>query len=87
MDREFVVGEHCNGCGICQEICPAENIHMLQKRPEWLHHCEQCLACLQWCPNTAIQYGKKTINYDRYHHPEITLKTMVCFNKKMKNGL
>jgi len=28
---------------------------MFDGRPVWQHHCEQCFACLQWCPKEAIQ--------------------------------
>jgi formate hydrogenlyase subunit 6/NADH:ubiquinone oxidoreductase subunit I len=50
---------------------------MTHEKPSWLHRCEQCLACLQWCPQEAIQYGKKTVKYPRYHHPEVILKDML----------
>jgi ferredoxin len=77
MDRKFWVDDKCNGCEICFKVCPAGNIEMKDERPSWLHRCEQCLACIQWCPQEAIQYGKKTIKYQRYHHPEISLKNML----------
>ncbi|MCB2357259.1 hypothetical protein [Clostridium estertheticum] len=35
--------------------------------------CEQCFACLQWCPQKAIQYGKKTAMRKRYHHPDVEI--------------
>lgn len=77
MDEKFWADEKCNSCGICEKICPAKNIVMEEGRPHWENHCEQCLACIQWCPQEAIQYGKKTIKYKRYHHPEVKLKDMV----------
>ena len=39
---------------------------------------EQCLACIQWCPQEAIQFGKKTPRYKRYHHPEVTVREMLA---------
>ena len=77
MDRDFWTDEKCNGCGLCAKVCPVANIAMKDKRPQWLHHCEQCLACIQWCPQEAIQYGKKTPAYERYHHPEIRMKDVI----------
>jgi ferredoxin len=77
MDKKFWADAKCDGCGICSQVCPAANIDMINDKPAWLHHCEQCLACLQWCPREAIQYGEKTAQYPRYHHPEITLKDML----------
>ena len=77
MDRQFRADEKCTRCGICQKICPVGNITMNDGLPVWNHRCVQCFACLQWCPPEAIQYGKKTAKYERYHHPEIALKDML----------
>jgi ferredoxin len=76
MDKSFWVDEKCNECGICRTVCPSGNIELKEGRPVWLHHCEQCLACIQWCPQEAIQFGKKTARYERYHHPEVRLSDM-----------
>ncbi|MFA6472728.1 MAG: EFR1 family ferrodoxin [Candidatus Latescibacterota bacterium] len=78
MDKSFHTDEKCNSCGVCEKICPAENIDMTGGRPVWKHRCEQCLACIQWCPREAIQYGKKTHLYKRYHHPDVTLSQMLA---------
>ncbi len=73
-DKKFRVDNKCNGCGLCQKICPVENIEMIKEKPQWLHKCQQCLACLHWCPQVSIQVGNKTVGRTRYHHPEITIK-------------
>ena len=78
MDKSFWVDEKCNACAICRSICPCGNIALEAGKPVWLHHCEQCLACIQWCPREAIQFGKKTPRYERYHHPEVTLQDMLA---------
>ena len=80
-DKGFWVDEKCNACGVCRKVCPNANIEMKEGRPLWLHRCEQCLACLQWCPTEAIQYGKKTPGYERYHHPEVRLQDMLAAPK------
>jgi ferredoxin len=77
MDAKYWVDEKCNHCGICSRICPADNIKMIEGKPIWNHHCEQCMACIQWCPERAIQYGKKTPQYARYHQPEIDLQDVL----------
>ncbi|MGB5217289.1 MAG: EFR1 family ferrodoxin [Smithella sp.] len=85
MDKSFWADERCTPCGICEKICPAQNIWLINGKPQWQHRCEQCFACLQWCPEEAIQYGKGTSKKKRYHHPEVTLKDMLaCIPKKEK---
>jgi MinD superfamily P-loop ATPase len=78
MDKNFRVDEKCNHCGICRNVCPAQNILMVQGRPVWQHRCEQCLACIQWCPQKAIQVGNKTSGFERYHHPDIKLTEIIA---------
>lgn len=77
MDGKFWTDDKCNACGICAKVCPVSNITLADGRPAWNHGCLQCLACLQWCPEEAIQYGKKTPAYERYRHPEVQLKDML----------
>ncbi len=77
LDKNFWVDDKCHSCGICAKVCPAADVEMSNGKPAWLHRCEQCLACLQWCPQEAIQYGKKTVKYPRYHHPEVILQNML----------
>ncbi|MGP8154965.1 MAG: EFR1 family ferrodoxin [Smithella sp.] len=82
MDKSFLVDAKCTSCGICKNICSALNILLIDGKPTWQHHCEQCFACLQWCPEEAIQYGRGTAKKKRYHHPEITLTDMLaCVSK------
>jgi ferredoxin/flavodoxin len=77
MDRAFRADEQCNGCGICARLCPVSNIKMVDDRPVWQQRCEQCFACLHWCPKQAIQFGSKTTNRKRYHHPDVKLADML----------
>ncbi|MDD5491437.1 MAG: EFR1 family ferrodoxin [bacterium] len=76
-DKTFWVDDKCNSCGICEKACPVRNIKMAAGRPVWLHHCEQCVACLQWCPQEAIQVGKNTATRKRYHQPDITVQDIM----------
>jgi len=77
MDKKFWKDDKCNGCGICSKVRPAGNIEIINEKLAWLHRCEQCLAYMQWCPQEAIQCGKKTVKYPWYHHPEAILQGML----------
>ncbi|MGM0442672.1 MAG: EFR1 family ferrodoxin [Fibrobacterota bacterium] len=70
--HSFYATEACTACGICENICPVHNISRPEGHPVWGAQCEQCMACIQWCPANAIQMGKKTIKRSRYHHPAVT---------------
>lgn len=72
-DKNFWIKKSCNSCGICVRICPTKNIHLQNGKPHWLNRCEQCLGCLHWCPEEALQWGKKTVGRRRYHHPAINV--------------
>ncbi len=76
MDKKFWADERCNKCGLCMKVCPSLNIFLDNGKLTWKNQCEQCLACIQWCPQEALQYGKKTPAYPRYHHPEVNIKDL-----------
>jgi ferredoxin/flavodoxin len=75
-DKSFRYNETCNGCGICVRICPVNNIKLVNNRPVWQHHCENCFACYTWCPSGSI-YGEIVSYAERYHHPNIKTSGMV----------
>lgn len=77
MDRAFWADDKCNNCGTCQKVCPAQNIKMEDGKPVWMHNCQQCMACLQWCPTEAIQFGRSTVGRRRYHNPNVELADFV----------
>jgi len=68
-DRKFSVTESCNSCRLCERICPVGDIELVEGRPTWKGHCEQCFACFHWCPQEAILYGARSVRQVRYHHP------------------
>jgi ferredoxin len=75
---KFSADDKCISCGICVKICPVGNIELTDgKTPAWGNHCEQCFACFHWCPEKAVQYGRKTVGMTRYHHPGTSLNDMI----------
>lgn len=73
LDKEFFFESQCSGCGLCEKICPVENIQLTDNRPEWRHHCEHCMACIHRCPQKAIQYGVKTKKRRRYYNTDAAI--------------
>lgn len=74
-DRKFRADGSCTGCGTCGRVCPVSDIEMRDGRPVWLHRgCMQCCACINRCPEHAIQYGDATVNSGRYVFPEDMLR-------------
>ncbi len=71
-DRKFYAESSCTACGLCAKLCAVNNISMENGRPAWHGHCIHCMACLQNCPEQAIQYGKKTKHRRRYVFAEKT---------------
>jgi ferredoxin len=68
VDSSYEVDNSCNGCGVCVKVCPVNNVRLVEGRPSWQHRCENCLACCNWCPRSAI-HGGVAEGY-RYCHPE-----------------
>ena len=66
---KFYVTEDCISCGICKKVCTTNNIYIDNKKPIWGKECSQCLACINYCPKGAIQYGKGTLKKGRYTNP------------------
>ena len=77
MDKRYWVDEKCTSCGICEKVCPVSDITLEKGKPVWHNRCQQCLACLQWCPVEAIQYGKSTEGRKRYRHPQSKLQDFI----------
>lgn len=77
MDKEFWADNGCTSCALCEKVCPVGNIKLEDGRPRWMSQCQQCLACLQWCPKEAIQFGKMTRGRKRYHNPDVELKDIM----------
>ena len=75
-DRKFFVLDTCVGCGLCAKLCPIQAVRMTDGRPRWNGACEECMACIQFCPQKAIN-TKTTVARQRYHHPQISSSDII----------
>jgi len=74
---DFYSDSKCVGCGTCEKVCLSGKIKMDNGKPVWQKdvHCFLCNACLNYCPNQAVQiksssfYKIYTEENDRYSHP------------------
>lgn len=55
LSKLFFASNQCNGCRLCQKICPKQAITMIGNKPYWKYSCDSCMACMNYCPQTAIQ--------------------------------
>ena len=77
---EFYPDSKCSGCGTCEKVCLSGKIKMVDEKPVWQDdvQCYFCNACLNYCPQRAVQIKSKlllksyTTENERYHHPEVT---------------
>jgi NAD-dependent dihydropyrimidine dehydrogenase PreA subunit len=84
---DFYCDDKCTGCGICEHVCLAEKVHMVDGKPIWQEavQCHGCFACLNYCPEESVQVASRwhpkshTEQSGRYHHhPEIAAEDIAA---------
>lgn len=95
----FNINQRCQACGVCVQVCPAQNIQLHQRvrptasskpafsdagvsanasslsgmattallTPVRADKCQACLACVHWCPQSAVSVSGRLHN--SYHNP------------------
>jgi Pyruvate/2-oxoacid:ferredoxin oxidoreductase delta subunit len=61
LSKLFFANNRCNGCGVCADNCLVGAIKMagrgIPHRPYWKYNCENCMRCMSFCPQSAIEAG------------------------------
>ena len=57
-EKCFTVTDACIDCGICTYVCPRGNYELTSRGVKTSGDCEFCFACIQNCPQKAIQFRK-----------------------------
>ncbi len=64
-DGYHIEGE-CISCRKCENVCPLNNVKLVNGQPEWGKNCTHCMACISYCPVGIIEYSKKTRGKEKY---------------------
>lgn len=69
--------DKCIACGICKDVCPQDNITFTDSKAHCGNDCTQCLACVHFCPQQAVELNRKpTLKDNQYHHPKVKVGDM-----------
>lgn len=73
----------CDGCKVCVNICPTNNIKYENNKIIFGDDCAYCFACIHWCHKEAIKFGRlKVDEKTSYKNPTVSVKEMIENNKK-----
>lgn len=90
-DRCFTVTDACIECGVCTYVCPRGNYELTSRGVKMQGDCEFCFACIQNCPQRAIQFKKNEEGWPdgseknpnaRYRNEHISLMDLKLANSQ-----
>ena len=79
MAQSYIVNDSCINCGICEKVCPADNIQMGSNGPVFAQRCEVCYACLHNCPQGAIRLPQEK-GTARFRNEHVSLRDIIEAN-------
>ena len=85
--EQLIIKEECNGCGICSQVCPMENICIENDKAKRRNNtCYFCLSCIQNCLNKSIGLSGMDRNPNaRYRNEHITLGEIIAANNQNRH--
>lgn len=75
----YTVNDDCIRCGICAQVCPADNIAVTEDGVRFFDRCEVCYACLHNCPQTAIHMPVEASTV-RFRNEHVTVADIIRAN-------
>ena len=72
VNAAMTVNDDCIACGLCERLCPRENIKTESGKAVIGTNCIGCMACVEYCPQEAINVGKITVKRARYHNANVS---------------
>lgn len=78
FSKNFEIDSSCINCGICEKVCPINNI-VIKDKPIIDDKCIRCGACWHNCPKKAIHYkGEKSKT--QYRNAVVTVQEIIKAN-------
>lgn len=82
--RFYVLPDVCNGCRVCERVCPIGNITFVSGQgPEIGADCLTCGGCYHNCPSKAIRYRGEKSRYS-YRNPAVSLAEIIDSNSQIE---
>lgn len=78
------VGEECNNCRICTQVCPRGNIALTEENSVIGDDCDFCLGCVQHCKVRNLTINDELNPDERYRNPNIKISEIIKSNNVIK---
>lgn len=60
-DKLKINADKCVGCGLCVQLCPLDNLKIVEEQAKTSGKCTMCYRCVSNCPKQAITLLGKTL--------------------------
>ncbi len=84
LSGKLYANEKCTLCGICEAVCPVDNIKIKNGKVIFKNNCVLCLRCITQCPAEAIQIGSLTKDTIRWKGPDHNFNAYLLLKENNK---